>query len=124
MTKSRCSKDIITVPAVVNGTLLHQSFVLNCLSGNIKAKPDLFVKSARYESNFVESGNVALGTSLRNKTIQLFLKKDYVNLFSIYKKYFPELNKCNETTVETSEPVLKKRKTIKHLKGSFHALVN
>ncbi|KAH3897506.1 hypothetical protein DPMN_021694 [Dreissena polymorpha] len=116
VTKSRCSKDIITVPAVVNGTLLHQSFVLNCLSGNIKAKPDLFVKSARYESNFVESGNISLGTSLRNKTIQLFLKKDYVNLFSFYKKYFPELNECNETTVETSEPVLKKRKTIKHLK--------
>ena len=60
MTKSRCSKDIITVPAVVNGTLLHQSFVLNCLSGNIKAKPDLFVKSARYESNFFESGNAGL----------------------------------------------------------------
>ncbi|KAH3815604.1 hypothetical protein DPMN_144132 [Dreissena polymorpha] len=89
------SNDMLTEKVTGNKTLLEQSKILNCLSGDIKGLESFFAKSARFDSNFFF--NLSQATSLRNLSIYLFMKKEYASLFNYFVKAFPELNNSNTT---------------------------
>ena len=86
------SKDILNEPQSPISTLLQQSITLNCLSGDIRRQPHLFRRRARFESNLLNFTFVNDATSLRNRTIQLYLQNDVYQLIAFYMKYFPELS--------------------------------
>ena len=95
------SLDILKEPTIAAKNLLQQSLTLNFLSGDNKRKPHLFKRPARFQSNFLEDHYEA--TSLRNRTIQLYLETDFCELTRFYMKYFPELGESSEQFVETSD---------------------
>ncbi|KAL4229192.1 hypothetical protein ACF0H5_012236 [Mactra antiquata] len=105
-----CSKDILNEQTNEQKNLLQQSMTINCLCGNIKGKPELFKRNARFESNFPSSSTVC--SSLRNRTISLYLKQDFRTLISFFKKYFPDLSdeSIQQHDLQSSVPCCKKAK--------------
>ncbi|XP_053384247.1 uncharacterized protein LOC128550109 isoform X2 [Mercenaria mercenaria] len=92
---AKCSKDILEKTSNSVNNLFEQSKILNFLSGDIKAKPELFKGTSRFESNFLDNSHVV--TSLRNKTCHLYLNKNLMELKKFYAKWFPEL--CEELNI-------------------------
>ena len=101
------SKDILAETSSETKQLLQQSIMLNCLSGDIKRKPDLFNRESRFDSNFLK--NTPAATSLRNRTLILYLQNSIHVLTSFYMKYFPELNESVDSLI-CVEPSIKKYK--------------